>query len=135
MIIRLIREPSTEISTTGILLINGVFECWTIEDVVREQKLPGETAIPEGRYRVHVNESQRFKRLLPLLLSVPGFSGVRIHPGNTAKDTEGCILPGTSRLQDFVGGSRVAFERMFNKIQSALARSEAVWMVIENSRG
>jgi len=113
------REPSTTKSTPGKLYVDGVFECYTLEDVVRPSKIYGETAIPAGTYKVIINMSNRFKRLLPLLLNVPNYEGIRIHPGNTDKDTEGCILPGVTRSVDFVGNSRVAFDALFAKMQKA----------------
>ena len=78
------RQPSTSKSTSGALSIDGKFECFTLEDVVRAKKSAGQTAIPAGTYKVIINQSNRFKRLLPLLLNVPGFEGVRIHTGNYA---------------------------------------------------
>lgn len=119
MELTLTRGPSTTKSTPGTLLVDGKFECFTLEDVVRPKKIPGETAIPAGTYKVIIDMSNRFKRLLPLLIDVPGFAGIRIHPGNTDKDTEGCILVGTSRSKDFVGNSRVAFDALFKKMQAA----------------
>lgn len=113
------REPSTTKSTPGKLYVDGVFECYTLEDVVRDAKIYGETAIPAGTYKVIINMSNRFKRLLPLLLNVPNYEGIRIHPGNTDKDTDGCILPGVTRSVDFVGNSRVAFDALFAKMQKA----------------
>lgn len=113
------REPSTTKSTPGQLYVDGVFECYTLEDVVRPNKIYGQTAIPAGTYKVIINMSNRFKRLLPLLLDVPNYEGVRIHPGNTDKDTDGCILPGVTRSVDFVGNSRVAFDALFAKMQKA----------------
>jgi hypothetical protein len=113
------REPSTTKSTPGKLYVDGVFECYTLEDVVRPSKIYGETAIPAGTYKVIISMSNRFKRLLPLLLNVPNYEGIRIHPGNTDKDTEGCILPGVTRSVDFVGNSRVAFDALFAKMQKA----------------
>lgn len=119
MDLTLIRESSSTQSTMGKLMVDGVFECYTLEDVVRATKIAGETAIPAGTYKVIIDMSNRFKRLLPLVVDVPGFAGIRIHPGNTAKDTEGCILVGTSRSKDFVGNSRVAFDALFKKMQAA----------------
>lgn len=120
MKITLKRKSLTAECTIGALYIDGVFECYTLEDTVREVKIAGVTAIPKGIYRVIINISNRFKRLLPLLLDVPGFEGVRIHPGNTAKDTEGCILVGTSELNgSSIGSSRVAFDALFAKMQAA----------------
>jgi hypothetical protein len=84
----------TPLSTLGRILINHESYCYTLEDTVRPKgiKIPGQTAIPAGRYRVIVTESQRFGKMLPLLIDVPNFSGVRLHGGNTAEDTEGCLL-------------------------------------------
>lgn len=113
------RGKSTEKSTPGELYVDGKVECYTLEDVVRPIKIPGQTAIPAGTYKVIIDMSNRFKRLLPLLIDVPNFSGVRIHPGNTDTDTDGCILVGTTRSPDFIGNSRIAFEALFAKMQAA----------------
>jgi hypothetical protein len=113
------RLHRTELSTIGELSIDGKFECYTLEDKERDVKIKSETAIPKGEYKVIINQSNRFKRLLPLLLNVKNFEGVRIHPGNTNHDTEGCILVGTTRSKDFIGSSRVAFQRLFKKMQLA----------------
>lgn len=126
------RQPSTTRATPGRLYVDGSFQCFTLEDVVRPAKIKGETAIPAGTYRVIVNMSGRFKRRLPLLLNVPGFEGVRIHPGNTAADTEGCILPGATLGPNAVYRSRAAFEPLFARIDGALARKEAVTIEIVN---
>lgn len=129
------RNPSANGCTTGNLFINNEFECYTIEDVVRPngEKVYGETAIPAGQYQVIVNMSNRFKTLMPLLVDVPGFSGVRIHPGNTAADTEGCILVGQSQTPTSVGQSRAAFNILFPKIQDAINRGEKVVISIEDA--
>ena len=113
------RTDLTDESTIGEFSVNGQFECYTLEDKVRLVKIAGKTAIPPGRYEVIVNFSQRFGRLLPLLLNVPRFEGVRIHPGNTDADTEGCILVGDTKKPNFVGDSRPAFERLFEKLKVA----------------
>jgi hypothetical protein len=113
MKIELLRDKSTGKATTGRLLIDGVFQCWTLEDVVRPSKIAHETAIPGGTYKVVITESNRFKRRLPLLVDVPGFEGIRIHPGNSADDTDGCILVGTSKTVDWISGSRAAFDSLF----------------------
>lgn len=119
MLITVKRLYKTENSTIGELLVDGIWECFTLEDVERPVKIKGETAIPKGTYKVIINESNRFKRLLPLLLDVPGFEGVRIHSGNTNHDTEGCILVGQSRNKEYIGQSRKAFEKLFKKMQKA----------------
>ena len=120
MKLTLTRKVMTGESTIGVLSIDGIFQCYTLEDVTRKgSKVWGATAIPAGTYKVLVTMSPRFKRLLPLIVDVPGFDGIRIHPGNTAKDTEGCILVGTSSGKDVVNNSRVAFEALFSKLKDA----------------
>ncbi len=111
------RLHKTNESTIGELSINGKFECYTLEDVERKEKIYGKTAIPKGTYNVVMTMSNRFKIVLPLLLNVPNFEGVRIHAGNTAKDTEGCILLGQTRAIDFVGSSKKAMENFKAKIK------------------
>jgi len=119
MEIKIKRLHRTEHSTIGELSIDGVFECFTLEDKEREVKIKGETAIAKGTYQVIINRSNRFKKLLPLLLNVPNFEGIRIHSGNSNHDTEGCILVGRTRSQDFIGQSRKAFDKLFKKMQKA----------------
>ncbi len=118
--------------TIGSLSIDGDFECWILEDTVREipgkpvaaWKFPAKTAIPYGTYAVDVTFSNRFQKPLPILLDVPGFSGIRIHPGNYPADTEGCLLPGCDRLAKSLGRSRKAFDALFIKIKDAKTRGE-----------
>lgn len=140
MLLEVRREPSANGCTLGSLYVNGEFECFTLEDVVREVpelavekwKVDGETAIPSGTFRVIVTMSARFKKLLPLLVNVPGFQGVRIHSGNVAADTEGCILVGSQRGDAALLQSRLAFHALFPKIQAAIARNEQVFVRITN---
>ena len=113
------RLHKTKNSVIGELTVDGVWECYTLEDVERDVKIKNATAIPRGTYKVIINQSNRFKRLLPLLLNVPGFEGVRIHSGNTNHDTEGCILVGRTRSNDFIGQSRKAFDKLFEKMKKA----------------
>ena len=114
------RLHRTDNSTIGELTIDGKFECYTLEDKEREFiKIKGETAIPKGTYKVIINQSNRFKRLLPLLIGVPNFEGVRIHAGNSNHDTEGCILVGQNRSVDYITKSRKAFDSLFKKMQGA----------------
>lgn len=124
------REPTFPGCTIGRMSVNGVFECFTLEDVVRDEKIFGETAIPTGTYEVIVTFSPHFQRDLPLLVGVPNFEGVRIHSGNTAADTEGCILVGSTRSDCSVGASRVAFNSLFEKIKDAKSRHEGIWITI-----
>lgn len=133
MEIRVIRDHFTPGCTIGRLLIDGRFECFTLEDGIRRSKVDGLTAIPAGRYPVTVTHSPRFKRRLPLLAKVPSFSGVRIHPGNSAADTAGCILVGQTRndSSERIGASRVAFEALLPKIEAALRAGDVVELTIE----
>lgn len=114
----LIRDTFTDKSTTGRLYIEDTFECYTLEDVVREDKIYGKTAIPEGRYEVVLDMSVRFKKELPRLLNVPNFEGIRIHAGNKAEDTEGCILVGITRKEDWIGSSKIAMDSLISKLKS-----------------
>lgn len=113
------RTDYSEESTIGELSVDSQFECYTLEDKVRPVKIAGKTAIPAGRYEIVINQSQRFGRLLPLFLNVPNFEGVRIHPGNTAADTEGCILVGRTKKDNSIGESRSAFDALFQKMKAA----------------
>lgn len=101
---------------------------------IKSEKIYGRTAIPAGRYRVEISFSNRFKRDLPILLNVPGFSGIRIHPGNRHVDTEGCLLPGKTYWKEnnefVVGTSRTASADLQFKIAGALKRGEEVWLTI-----
>lgn len=126
------RSVLTQYSTIGDLFIDGRRECFTLEDVVREDgvKIYGETAIPAGTYEVQLTMSPRFKRVLPLLLDVRNYVGVRIHPGNTAADTEGCILVGQTKAKDFIGNSRAAFDALFSKLEAATKRKEKITLEI-----
>lgn len=134
MILLLERTQLDHDVTIGSLSADGAWQCWTLEDVVRPKgvKVHGQTAIPFGRYHVLITPSPRFKRDLPLLVDVPGFVGVRIHPGNTAADTEGCILVGTDKGPDgkSITRSRQAFDNLFIKLTEVLARREQIWLEI-----
>lgn len=112
----------------------GGFSCFCLEDTVRQDgiKIYGRSAIPKGQYQVIINDSQRFKRPMPLLLGVPGFDGVRIHSGNTDADTEGCLLLGVyfdPKIIDFIGQSHLAFESFFPKLE-ALLKTKQVFLSV-----
>jgi hypothetical protein len=113
MKLKLVRDSSTDDTTIGNLYIEREWFCFTLEDKVREKKIYGETAIPAGTYKVVITWSPRFKRQLPLLVDVPGFDGIRIHPGNTHKNTEGCILVGEEVQGEYLLRSRAAFDRLY----------------------
>lgn len=141
MNIELRRRPSSFASTIGELSVDGIFTAFSLEDVVREipgkpvssWKIDDRTAIPVGRYRVIITFSARFQQDMPLLLDVPGFSGVRIHSGNTSDDTSGCILVGLNVVDDTVTGSHIAFHRLFDQIEKALSQSDKVWITVSNA--
>ena len=132
MELKLTRKWLTKNSTIGELTVDGKFECYIIEDEYPTPwvKTPGKTAIPTGRYQVIVNMSNRFKVEMPLVVNVPQYQGIRIHPGNTSADTEGCLLPGRIRRTDKVLESKLAYEALFTKIKAALAKGEKVHIEI-----
>ncbi len=140
MHILLTRTNKNEQATLGDLSIDGRPECHTLEDRVREVsgqpvaswKVQGATAIPIGTYQVVIDFSNRFQRLMPHLLDVPGFTGIRIHKGNTDKDTEGCILLGMIEDgADHISQSTVAFDAFFPKLQDALAGEQEVYITVQ----
>lgn len=123
--------------TIGNLYINGVFYCNILEDTVRdfnkngifdcgEIKIKGSTAIPYGEYDIIVTYSPKFKRELPILLNVPAFDGIRIHRGNTNKDTEGCLLPGENKERGKVINSTKYELDLTNKIKTELSKGKKV---------
>jgi len=142
MELKLIRETYSKKSTIGVLRINGTFFCYTLEDVCRdlnrdgdlkdagEEKVHGKTCIPAGRYQVIINMSNRFKKLMPLLLKVPGFEGIRIHNGNTPEHTEGCPLVGSTKAMDFVGNSKDTFEKLMLRLKMGVKPGEEIWIEI-----
>ena len=140
MLLSLIREPSKNGCTLGELLLDGVHEAWVVEDVVREipgkpvseWKVPGKTAIPQGKYRVVLTHSPRFGKVLPELLAVPGFQGIRIHSGNTAADTEGCLIVGAERSPTGVLRSREALLELMAALSGVADEGEQVWIEIRN---
>lgn len=126
--------------TIGHLYINGEYFSDTLEDVdrgltndmseeqIKKIKVYGRTAIPTGRYKVEVTYSPKFKRYLPILLDVKGFSGIRIHSGNTHEDTLGCLLVGYNKVKGQVINSRVTSDKL-----TALLRNtkEEIYITIE----
>lgn len=136
MELKLTRKWLTKASTIGELTVDGKAQCFILEDhyPMPYVKTPAKTAIPAGRYEVRITYSPRFKVDMPLLLQVPGFEGVRIHPGNTVADTEGCLLPGKFRGTDQVTMSRVAYAELLPKIQAAQTKGEKIFITIEVAR-
>ena len=136
---KLIRDGFGVDFTEGKLFVDGVFECYTVEDTDRKleedisKKVYGQSAIPRGIYEVILSMSNRFKKIMPETIGVPGFSGIRIHTGNSSKDTEGCIILGMTndRLDDnWIGGSKVAVAAFVEKLKIALDNGEKVTIEI-----
>ena len=135
------RIVRTENSTISEVKINGVFQCFVLEDKdrglsngmplaeIQQIKIHGKTAIPTGRYRVTISFSNRFKKYLPELHEVKGFAGIRIHAGNTSSDTEGCLITGLSHKTDFVFNSKTAFDALMKKLQ-AVEKKEMIFITV-----
>ena len=138
-ILTLKRDTYTNKTTIGKLYLNDVFICDTLEDVCRdlnkdgdlndlgESKIYGETARPSGIYKVIINMSPRFKKLLPRLIDVPGYDGVLIHMGNFAKDTHGCILVGTRGIDVLQGGTSL---KALAKLMTELTKYDEYQIII-----
>lgn len=122
--------------TIGSLFVDGIFECFTLEDLPAgpEGKVPGKTRIPSGRYSLVITHSQRFGVRMPYLLDVPGFSGIRIHPGNTSGDTEGCILVGALMNDDGESllQSKISYNRLFSTLVEAANSGEHIWITVKD---
>jgi hypothetical protein len=130
MKLTLTRQFTIDDATIGILAIDGKFQCFTLEDVVRSEKIKGKTAIPAGSYSVAICESSRFSdkyeekglgREVPLLMDVPNYKGVRIHVGNNAAHTDGCILVGSWRkgLGPRIEASAAAYRALMKVLRAS----------------
>ena len=129
MRIELIRIAFKDTYTIGKLYVDGTYFSDVLEDKDRgldssmseseilEKKVKGETAIPTGHYVINITYSPKYKRMMPLLLDVKGFSGIRIHSGNTSKDTEGCLIVGKNKKVGMVLESRYTYQRLFKMMQ------------------
>ena len=129
--------------TIGRMSLYGEYFCDTLEDTDRgldatmsvdeilAKKIKAQTAIPTGKYDVILTFSPRFKRVLPLLLSVKGYEGIRIHAGNTAeKDTEGCLLVGENKIKGRIINSRATLERLMSVLLECEKRKEKISITI-----
>ena len=130
-------------ATNGLLFIDGVFECYTLEDQYQAVKVMHETCIPEGTYDIkfrktggfHAKYSDRYKNAhygMLHLQDVPNFTYILIHAGNTDEHTSGCLIVGETQ-QDldkgkdgFVGGSGDAYKKFYPKVRDALNAGEKV---------
>ena len=142
MELQLKREIFTDESTIGSLTIDGKFECYILEDKDRgindtltlEQilkvKVYGKTCIPYGRYEVDWTMSARFKVMMPILLNVKGYAGIRIHKGNTEVDSLGCLLCGTRKKNNMVTESTLATNKLYAKIEAAKKQGQRIFITI-----
>lgn len=124
---RIAKQPTY---TIGRLYINNVYFCDTLEDTdrglsqdmpieeIKSIKVQDETAIPTGEYRVVLSKSPRFKKVLPEILNVPGYTGVRIHSGNTANDSSGCLLVGENKVKGKVVNSRKTLQKLMEALEN-----------------
>ena len=131
------RTSLGEKATLGHLDVDGVLECVTLEDVVRDLrpdgsgKIFGQTAIPAGRYKVITDFSAKFQKVMLHILDVPFFTGIRIHSGNTDENTEGCVLVGqVADGPDHIHGGSIELPLLQAKIQAALDGGGDVWIEI-----
>lgn len=141
MKLTLIRIANKATYTIGKLYVDGKYECDVIEDTdrgldnsmsvdeIKRKKVYGETAIPTGTYNLIINYSQKYKKQMPLLLNVKGYEGIRIHSGNTAKDTLGCLIVGQNKEVGKVINSRVTYNKLFDK----LSKAKNIWVEIKRS--
>lgn len=153
MTLKLIRKWKKEGYTIGQLYVDDIFFSNTIEDKDRGlnqnmpkekilfMKKPGITAIPTGTYEIVLNvQSSKYKKskammqfcqaYMPRLLNVPGYDGVLIHPGNSALDTEGCIIPGKNDKVGWVSNSTNYFKELYNKMKIANKKGENITIEI-----
>lgn len=131
MTLKLVRKYRKETYTIGKLYVDGVYLCDTIEDRDRGlddsmsladimiKKRYGETAIPYGTYKVEITYSPKYKKMMPEIKNVKGFSGIRIHSGNTAKDTLGCLIVGKNTQVGMVTESRKTYNKLFALLKDA----------------
>lgn len=137
MIVEIRRDTFTPTCTLGTMFIDGRLFGQTLEDTDRHleaegQKIDGETAIPRGRYLLSLNFSTRFRKIMPWVHDVPGFSGIRIHGGNTVGNTHGCPLLGQYRDRE----KQTVYEcgpinsRLIAELEGCQQRGEGVWLIV-----
>lgn len=131
----LLERMPRERYTPGALYIDGQFFCYTLEDQDRKlesggRKVYGETCIPRGKYPVVLDFSARFKRLMPHVLGVPQFDGIRIHNGRTTEHTHGCVLVGYEKFDDQLLKSKEAFEALMS-IMEGLNKYEKISLEVK----
>jgi hypothetical protein len=135
------REPSEGGATLGKLYVDGHLLCDTLEDEVRELpgvpvaqwKQYGKTAIPQGIYRVTLEDSPRFGPYTMTVNGVNGFDKIRIHAGNDAEDTHGCLLVGTRNSDSTIGQSRLALSALKQRVLNAALAGDEVLIEYKNA--
>lgn len=153
MRLKLHRKYKKDTYTIGILYVNNSYFCETVEDKdrglkqadgiskIKSVKVYGETAIPTGTYKIRMDvvspkyEAVAFYKQLcggrmPRLMDVPGFEGILIHPGNTALDSWGCLIPGKNKIKGGVTQSRDTFRALYNKLEVAHKKGEEITIEI-----
>ena len=122
--------------TIGELSVGSNYICDTLEDRVRPtgEKVYGETAIPSGTYTVTLSYSNRFKKTMPEILNVPNFSGIRIHCGNSSKDTEGCLLVGKwdGKTENWISDSKNSYNKLYSLLEEAFNKKENITITIKD---
>ena len=122
--------------TIGELSVNNKYLCDTLEDRVRPtgEKVYGETAIPCDTYTVTLSYSNRFKKTMPEILNVPNFSGIRIHCGNSSKDTEGCLLVGKwdGKTENWISDSKNSYNKLYSLLEEAFNKKENITITIKD---
>ena len=123
-------------ATIGELYIDKKYIADTLEDRVRPEgeKIYGKTAIPEGTYEMVLSYSPRFKKILPEILNVPNFTGIRIHCGNSSANSSGCILVGTwdGEKEDWISDSKIAFNKLMSLLEEATNNKEKITITVKS---
>ena len=130
VLLELVRIAHNDVSTLGFLKIDGTFVGFTLEDPPQPEKIPGRTRIPAGKYELEYRFSQKWQESKIYLRDVPNFQGIAIHPGNTALDTEGCLLVGRDAFWEddssfTIGKSRPAIKRLYDIVVPAIQTTGA----------
>lgn len=133
---RLERKEYTQDTTIGELSVNGFHLFYTLEDIVRSKgvKVKGKTAIPAGRYQVQNTWSPKYQRIMPLIMDVPMFQGIRIHGGNDEDDTEGCVLVGLFKQTNRIHTCKPALDVVYSLINAAELLHRKVWITVEDTK-
>lgn len=133
MILSTVRYASTDRVTIGSLFVDGIMQCYSLEDAYHERKVPGQTRIPAGSYRVGLRYSPKFTPRyghdMLWVQGVPGFEWILIHRGNSAKDTEGCLLVGSQVDGETLKQSTFAYNQLYRKVVEN-AKNGELWLTM-----